>query len=95
MPIIYIYDDHDFGPNDADGNTKSRNAASIAYHQYVPHSDLHNYDYLNIVNSTNNVWRVSMNVVDSKFKFTEKEIGLYRVQIIGRVVLVIMDGRTF
>eukprot|EP00899_Mesostigma_viride_P019096 jgi/Mesvir1/27188/Mv07766-RA.1 len=39
-PIAYIYDDHDFGPNDADKRAKSRGAALEAYRAFVPHYPL-------------------------------------------------------
>jgi hypothetical protein len=36
-PIAYVWDDHDYGPNDADGTHKGRPAALAAYDEYVPH----------------------------------------------------------
>lgn len=36
-PISYIFDDHDFGANDADGTSASRPAATAAYRERVPH----------------------------------------------------------
>ena len=35
-PIAYVWDDHDYGPNDADGNSPSRQAAMASYREYVP-----------------------------------------------------------
>lgn len=40
VPIAYVWDDHDFGPNDADSTTPSRQAAHTAYREYVPHYPL-------------------------------------------------------
>lgn len=40
LPIAYVWDDHDYGPNDADGNSSSREAAMKAYREYVPSYDL-------------------------------------------------------
>jgi phosphodiesterase/alkaline phosphatase D-like protein len=39
-PIVYMWDDHDFGPNDADGTSRSREAAREAYVENVPHYPL-------------------------------------------------------
>jgi hypothetical protein len=36
-PMAYMWDDHDFGANNADGSSPSRPAALTAYRQYVPH----------------------------------------------------------
>ena len=36
----YVWDDHDFGPNNADGQAPSRLAASRAYRETVPHYPL-------------------------------------------------------
>lgn len=38
--IAYIYDDHDFGANDADGTSASRPAASSVYRDFAPHYPL-------------------------------------------------------
>lgn len=40
VPIAYIWDDHDFGPNDANRTSPSREAAITWYHQEVPHYPL-------------------------------------------------------
>jgi membrane-associated phospholipid phosphatase len=37
VPTAYVWDDHDYGPNDADGSSPSRVAVSTAYRQAVPH----------------------------------------------------------
>jgi phosphodiesterase/alkaline phosphatase D-like protein len=39
-PIAYMWDDHDYGPNDADRTSESRNAALWAYDRHVPHYPL-------------------------------------------------------
>ncbi len=40
VPVDYVWDDHDFGPNDADGTAASGPAAQIVYRQSVPHPPL-------------------------------------------------------
>lgn len=39
-PVVYVWDDHDFGPNDADGTSRSRPAALASYRSLVPHYPL-------------------------------------------------------
>ena len=40
VPIDYVWDDHDYGPNDADAGSPGRAAARHAYRQAVPHGAL-------------------------------------------------------
>ena len=40
VPLAYIWDDHDFGPNDADARSPSRPAAWQVYREYAPHYPL-------------------------------------------------------
>jgi phosphodiesterase/alkaline phosphatase D-like protein len=40
VPVAYMWDDHDYGPNDADRNSPSRPAALSAYRSFVPHYPL-------------------------------------------------------
>ena len=40
VPLAHIWDDHDFGPNDADARTPSRDAARRVYREYAPHYPL-------------------------------------------------------
>lgn len=37
VPIAYVWDDHDFGPNNAHGGSPGRAAAQLTYRDYVPH----------------------------------------------------------
>jgi hypothetical protein len=39
-PIAYMWDDHDFGPNDSDGKSPSRDAARLYYGSDLPHYPL-------------------------------------------------------
>ena len=39
-PVAYVWDDHDFGSDDADGTSPSKKAALQTYQQCVPHYDL-------------------------------------------------------
>jgi alkaline phosphatase D len=40
VPFVYIWDDHDFGGNNVGGRSNSREAARLAYQEYVPHYPL-------------------------------------------------------
>ena len=40
VPVAYMWDDHDFGPNDADSTSDSGPAAQVVYRQAVPHPGL-------------------------------------------------------
>jgi membrane-associated phospholipid phosphatase len=40
VPVAYVWDDHDYGPNDADAGSPARPAARTAYRTYVPHYPL-------------------------------------------------------
>ena len=39
-PIAYMWDDHDYGPNDSDKTFPGREAARLTYQEYVPHYTL-------------------------------------------------------
>lgn len=38
VPTAYVWDDHDYGPNDADASSPARDAVSAAYRSAVPHA---------------------------------------------------------
>lgn len=40
IPLAYVWDDHDYGPNDADSTSPGRSAARAAYRDAVPYSGL-------------------------------------------------------
>ena len=40
VPVAYVWDDHDYGTNDADARSPSRRAAMRAYRRLVPHAPL-------------------------------------------------------
>jgi alkaline phosphatase D len=39
-PIVYVWDDHDYGPNDSDRTHPGKPSALAAYDEYVPHYPL-------------------------------------------------------
>ncbi len=40
IPLVYMWDDHDFGPNNSDGTSPSKEASRLTYQEYVPHYPL-------------------------------------------------------
>lgn len=40
LPVAYMWDDHDFGPDNSDKTAPGREASVQVYRQYVPHYDL-------------------------------------------------------
>jgi hypothetical protein len=40
VPVAYVWSDHDYGPENADSSSPSRDAAREAYRTYVPHHEL-------------------------------------------------------
>jgi len=40
VPIAYVWDDHDYGPNNSNASSASRPAARTVYQEYVPHYPL-------------------------------------------------------
>jgi alkaline phosphatase D len=40
VPLAYVWDDHDFGPNDSDRTSPGRPAALQVYREYIPHYPL-------------------------------------------------------
>jgi phosphodiesterase/alkaline phosphatase D-like protein len=66
VPIMYMWDDHDFGPNNSDSTAPGRLAARLTYQEYLPHYPLA-FGSGNIsVNYTFNVGRVFFIVCDSR-----------------------------
>ncbi len=65
MPLVYIWDDHDFGPNNADGTSPSKPAAFSVYRQFVPHYPLGTPDNLSL-NQAFTIGRVRFIVTDTR-----------------------------
>ncbi|MCB0154545.1 MAG: alkaline phosphatase family protein [Anaerolineae bacterium] len=40
VPLVYMWDDHDFGPNDSDALAAGREASRLTYQEVVPHYPL-------------------------------------------------------
>jgi len=40
IPLVYMWDDHDYGPNDSDSTAPGREASRLTYQEFVPHYPL-------------------------------------------------------
>jgi hypothetical protein len=40
VPFVYVWDDHDYGPNDSGKTSPSRSASQQVYREYIPHYEL-------------------------------------------------------
>ena len=40
VPLVYVWDDHDFGPNGSDASAPGREASRLTYREYIPHYPL-------------------------------------------------------
>lgn len=65
MPLVYVWDDHDFGPNNADGTSPSKPAAFAVYREVVPHYRLGTPDNLSL-NHAFSIGRVRFIVTDTR-----------------------------
>lgn len=63
-PIAYIYDDHDFGSNNADGTSRSSAAASSVYRALAPHYPL--VDGAQTIQQAFSIGRVRVIVTDTR-----------------------------
>jgi membrane-associated phospholipid phosphatase len=67
VPVAYVWDDHDYGPNDADATAPTRPAARSAYRRYVPHYPLAGGG---AINQAFTVGRVRFILVDTRSERT-------------------------
>jgi hypothetical protein len=66
VPIMYMWDDHDFGPNNSDSTAPGRLAARLTYQEYLPHYPLAFGSGDISINYTFSVGRVFFIVCDSR-----------------------------
>lgn len=65
VPIAYVWDDHDYGPNNTDAGSPSRHAAWAAYRSHVPHYQLPSGDE-GPINQAFTIGRVRFILTDSR-----------------------------
>ncbi len=66
VPIAYVWDDHDFGPNNSDSTAPGRLAARMTYQEYVPHYPLAFGSGNVSINQAFTIGRVRFIVCDSR-----------------------------
>jgi phosphodiesterase/alkaline phosphatase D-like protein len=74
-PIAYVWDDHDFGPDDSDGTSITKEAALQAYQQCVPHYPLNRIDgEVRAIQQAFTVGRVRFLMLDSRSERTPEDV---------------------
>ena len=66
IPIAYMWDDHDYGPNNSDSTSPSREAARFTYRQYVPHYPLVEEEINQAIYHSFSIGRVKFIMCDSR-----------------------------
>ena len=66
VPVAYVWDDHDYGTNDADSTVPTRPAARAAYQRYVPHYPLQS----EAINQAFSIGRVRIVLTDTRSERT-------------------------
>lgn len=66
IPIAYMWDDHDYGPNNSDSTSPSREAARFTYRQYVPHFPLVENEIDKAIYHSFSIGRVKFIMCDSR-----------------------------
>ena len=69
VPVAYVWDDHDFGPNNSTSNSPSAEAARLAYEAAVPHYPLG----AGGINQAFSVGRVRFVLIDTRSQKVRKE----------------------
>ena len=68
MPVGYVWDDHDYGPNDAGAASPTRDAVRAAYRTAVPHYELPSGD--GAINQAFTIGRVRFVITDGRSERT-------------------------
>jgi alkaline phosphatase D len=66
VPVVYTWDDHDFGPNGSDRHSPSRTASHATYRELVPHHALASTDPQGPISQAFTVGRVRFLVLDCR-----------------------------
>ncbi|ETW04391.1 hypothetical protein H310_04674 [Aphanomyces invadans] len=74
LPMAYMWDDHDFGPDNSDSTAPGRPASLLAYREYVPHYPLHRpNDPLDTIQQVFTIGRVRFIVTDLRSQRTPND----------------------
>lgn len=63
-PLVYLWDDHDFGPNNADGSNPCLKSAKAVYSSHIPHYPLTFSDATGPISQTFSAGRVQFILTD-------------------------------
>ena len=79
----YVWDDHDYGPNNADGSSASRPAAAQAYREAVPHYPLVTADPDGPIAQAFSIGRVRFLLTDSRSARSRADVPQVRKTALG------------
>src|SRR5690606_12292946 len=80
-PVYYVWDDHDFGPNDAEGTSPSKPAATIAFKRFAPYVPLQN-------TLPDDETGVTPDMAPYLSYTVDPEYGIFRSWIVGRCLFI-------
>ncbi|KAH9156784.1 hypothetical protein AeRB84_001328 [Aphanomyces euteiches] len=70
FPMAYMWDDHDYGPDNSDGTAPGRVASLVAYREYAPHYPLADSDPLGPIQQAFTISRVRFLMTDLRSQRT-------------------------
>lgn len=70
LPFAYMWDDHDYGPDNSDKTAPGRNASVQAYREFVPHYELPGDDPLSAIYQAFTIGRVRFILTDLRSERT-------------------------
>lgn len=87
VPIAYMWDDHDFGPDNSDRTAPGRNASVQAYREFVPHYPLEAL-------MKRPQWLEEKDAIKKKHDSEQSFPAIYQAFTIGRVRFILTDLRS-
>jgi len=97
VPIFYIWDDHDFGLDNSNGKSPSKNSAHQVFKEFVPYSTLKNK--LPADDSKIFPTEATKSIAESdQYNLnyeSDDPYGIFRSFIVGRCLFIVMDLRSF
>ncbi|OQR99610.1 mitogen-activated protein kinase kinase [Thraustotheca clavata] len=85
LPMAYMWDDHDYGPDNSDSTAPGREASLQAYREYVPHYPLQD-KYLLTINSILTIGRPGAT--------NPEDLPIQQAFTVGRVRFILTDLRS-
>lgn len=70
LPFAYMWDDHDYGPDNSDKTAPGRNASVQVYHEFVPHYELQGEGPLSAIYQAFTIGRVRFIMTDLRSERT-------------------------